>query len=385
MTRSTAAAAFGLALFLLLAPSAAASTPRISYTIDGISGTNGWYRGSTHGNNVIVHWSVSLDATSTNCLAAVTVPGPTRGTTLSCWAQNADGRATAVTRVVKIDATPPTGVTARLGRPPDFHGWYNRPVKIRWSGADATSGIAHCNSGTYRGPDSADAAVNGGCLDRAGNPGVFQVHLAYDATPPVLRRITEESTDTGNTLRWTSSSSSDRIVIHRAVRGRKARTTVFEGSASVGAFTDTKIRPGIQYVYSLRSLDEAGNASRARSVAGLLQVLTLRKTPYVPLSAQNPTLRWGPVRGASYYNVQLFRGSKRIYAAWPTMHQIGLSASWKWSGHTFRLTTGRYRWYVWAGFGPRRSARYRLIGSARFVIPRWSGAPAGARTPGSSR
>lgn len=59
MTRSTAAAALGLALFLILAASAAASTPTISYSIDGIPGTNGWYRGSTHGDNVIVHWSVS--------------------------------------------------------------------------------------------------------------------------------------------------------------------------------------------------------------------------------------------------------------------------------------------------------------------------------------
>jgi hypothetical protein len=375
VTRSTAAAALGLVLFLLFAPSASASTPSISYTIDGISGSNGWYRGSTHGNNVIVHWSVSLDATSTNCLAAVTVPGPTRGTTLSCWAQNADGRATAVTRVMKIDATPPTGVTAHLSRRPDYHGWYSRPVKIRWSGTDATSGIASCTSQKYQGPDSGAAVANGGCVDRAGNSTALPVHLAYDATPPVLRQITEESTDTGDTLRWTSSSPSDRIVIHRTVRGHKSRTTVFNGGASVGAFTDTKIHPGIQYVYSLRSFDEAGNASKSRSVAGLLQVLTLRKTRFVPLAAASPTLRWGHVRGARYYNVQLFRGSKRIYAAWPKMHQVGLPASWRWSSRNFRLTTGRYRWYVWAGFGPRKLARYRIVGSGRFVIPRWSGAP----------
>lgn len=375
MTRFTAAAALGLALLLMLVPSAGASTPTISYSIDGIPGSNGWYRGSTHGNDVIVHWAVSLDATSTSCLAAVLVPGPTRGTRLSCWAQNGDGRATALTRVLKVDGTPPTGLTARLSRRPDFHGWYNHPVKVRWSGTDATSGIAGCYTATYRGPDSGAATVNGGCLDRAGNGGRLPVHLAYDGTPPVLRRVTEESTDAGHTLHWISSAASDRIVVHRRVRGRKARTTVFKGSAAAGAFTDTKIRPGVQYVYSLRSFDEAGNASKVRSLAGLLQVLTLQKTPYVPLAATDPTLRWGPVRGADYYNVQLFRGSKRIYAAWPKMHQLGLPASWKWSGHVFRLTTGRYRWYVWAGFGPRKLAQYRIVGSARFMIPRWAGAP----------
>lgn len=368
MTRSTAAAALGLALLLVLTTTAAASTPTISYSIDGISGSHGWYRGSSHGDNIIVHWSVSLDATSTSCLAAVTVAGPTAGTTQSCWAQNADGRATAVTHVIKIDATPPTHVTARLSRRPDFNGWYNHPVRIRWNGTDATSGIAYCTSGTYRGPDSPAAAVNGGCFDRAGNSGGYQVRLAYDATPPVLRGVRELSTAAADVLSWSSSSPGDRIVVRRAVRGgRRTRTTVFDGSAS--GFTDATVHPATQYVYSVRAFDQAGNASRAVSLTSRLKVLTLPKTRFVPFAASNPILRWRRVAGAAYYNVQLFRNSQRIYAAWPRMHQIGLPTSWKWSGRSFHLSPGRYRWYVWAGFGPRRTARYRIVGSAKFVMP----------------
>ena len=33
--------------------------PSVTFTIDGINGTNGWYRGSTGGNFVVVHWSVN--------------------------------------------------------------------------------------------------------------------------------------------------------------------------------------------------------------------------------------------------------------------------------------------------------------------------------------
>lgn len=366
MTRSTAAAAVGLALFLLLATTAAASTPTISYSIDGTAGTNGWYRGSTHGNEVIVHWAVSADATSTNCLAAVAVAGPTAGTTRNCWAQNEDGRATAVTRVIKIDATPPT-VTAHV-RHPDFRGWYNHPVTIRWTGTDATSGIAHCSSATYRGPDNGAAAVNGGCVDRAGNSGGGPVSLAYDATPPVVHAVTERSTTDADALSWTSSSPSDRVVVRRRVRGRKPRTTVFDGSG--GTFTDTTIRPGTQYVYSVRSFDQAGNGSKIVSIAGRVKILTLQKTPFVPIAAPNPILRWRRVPGADYYNVQLYRGSARIYAAWPMMHQFGLRTTWNWSGQRFHLSPGQYRWYVWAGFGPRKSAQYRIVGTARFLMPR---------------
>lgn len=366
MARSTGLAAVAVALVLLFTATAAASTPTISYSIDGIAGTNGWYRGSTHGDNVILHWSVSANATSSNCLAAIMVPGPTAGTKETCSATNVSGTSTAIL-VLKIDATPPTGLRASFSRKPDYHGWYNHPVTIRWSGSDATSGIAACSSVTYHGPDSGAATAAGGCTDKAGNTAVAPLHLAYDATPPVLRDVTERSTAASDVLGWTSSSPTDRIIIRRKVRGHKAGTTVFDGVATT--FADATIRPGDQYLYSVRSVDEAGNASQRVSIAGLPTILTLQKTPYVVRAAPNPTLRWGRVRGAAYYNVQLFRGSKRINSTWPTMHQVGLPSTWNWSGHRFRLAPGEYRWYVWAGFGARKLAHYRFVGSARFVQP----------------
>jgi hypothetical protein len=368
MTRSTSIAAVGLACFLLFAASAAASLPTITYTIDGIAGTNGWYRGSVNGDNVALHWSVSSDATQTTCLAVVTIPGPTSGTTETCSATNASGTATVVTPPIKVDATPPTGVTASFSRKPDFRGWYNHPVTISWSGADATSGIAGCSSVTYSGPDNEAATVDGTCTDLAGNTADDPVQLAYDATAPVLSAVTERSTAGANLLHWSSSSASDRIVVRRSSRGSKSHPTVFDGHG--GGFADKKIRPGAQYVYSVHSVDQAGNSSSVVRVTGLPKVLTLGETGYVPRAAPNPILRWGRFRGAAYYNVQLFRGSRRIYAAWPTAHQVGLRTSWKWARHRFRLTPGRYRWYVWAGLGSRSLARYRAVGSAAFIVPR---------------
>jgi hypothetical protein len=372
MARSTPIAAVGLALSLflvLVAPAAAASLPppppTITYSIEGISGTNGWYRGSIYGDNVILHWSV-VGATSPTCLP-VTIPGPTTGTTETCSAWNGPTSAT-VTTSVKIDATPPT-VSASITRKPDFNGWYNHPVTVRWSGTDATSGVARCSVVTYRGPENAAATVNGSCTDKAGNSAGQPVHLAYDATPPVLSKVTEQSTAGANVLHWSSSAASDRVVVRRAIRGSKAHKTVVDAGAGTAGFADRKILPGAQYVYSVQSFDEAGNASRVVTVAGLPKVLTLRKTGYVPHVTTNPIFRWQRFRGAGYYNVQLFRGSKRIYAAWPTAHHLGLPESWKWSKRRFRLTPGRYRWYVWAGLGARTLARYRSVGSASFIVP----------------
>ena len=371
MKSRTALLALGLAvLLLLLPPAASASPPTITYTIDGIAGTNGWYRGSTHGNNVVLHWFVSSDATNTSpeCQPAITLAGPTTGLSKTCWAENADGKTTVDTKLIKIDADPPTGVGASVARGPDFNGWYNHTVGVSWGGSDATSGIASCTSLTYSGPDGGGAAVGGGCTDNAGNTAWAPITLNYDATPPVLAKVSVTSGDTADVVHWSSSSPADTVVVQRAARGNKAQPTVFRGSGS--SFADKKIQSSVEYTYTVQSYDQAGNSSQKISAAGLPKVLTLRKTPYVPRVAMKPILRWPAVRGATYYHVQLFRGSKRILAAWPIGHELGLPAAWKWAGHRYRLSPGQYRWYVWAGLGRRSFARYHTLGSARFIVPR---------------
>jgi hypothetical protein len=319
---------------------------------------------------VVIHWHVSdPSATTQGCELGLKIPGPTTGVTSTCTAQSGPEVASK-SITVKIDADAPAGVSASVARGPDYNGWYNHSVGINWGGSDATSGISGCTSLTYGGPDMAGASVSGGCTDMAGNTTLAPVSLNYDATAPVLSKVSVASGAGVDVVRWTSTSPSDTVVVERAARGSKAAATVFRGSAS--SFADKKIRSGLEYIYSVQSRDQAGNSSQKVSVAGLPKVLTLHKTPYIPRAAQKPILRWAAVRGATYYNVQLFRGSKRILALWPSRHQVGLPTAWKWAGKRHRLTHGRYRWYVWAGMGQRSFANYKTLGSAQFIIPKRS-------------
>ena len=123
-------------VLLCLAPGASPgpldTLPSISYSIDGIVGSNGWYWGSTGGEYVVLLWSVS-GADNTDCQFAVKVDGPNTGTTRSCSASNGSGTVSATTTTIKIDADPPTGVNASA-RSPDHGAWYNQPVGITWKG-----------------------------------------------------------------------------------------------------------------------------------------------------------------------------------------------------------------------------------------------------------
>jgi hypothetical protein len=72
-----------------------------------------------------------------------------------------------------------------------------------------------------------------------------------------------------------------------------------------------------------------------------------------------PTLRWRARPGAKYYNFQLFRNGHKILSAWPTRAHYTLRATWHYRGQRHRLVAGgHYRWYVWAGYGPRSRHRY---------------------------
>jgi hypothetical protein len=104
------------------------------------------------------------------------------------------------------------------------------------------------------------------------------------------------------------------------------------------------------------------------SLVALPKVLTLEKLPYLPRVDVAPILRWRAVPGATYYHVQLFRGGTRILAAWPRGPQLALRPTWSWAGRRHRLDRGTYRWYAWAGTGPRSSARYERLGTAAFVF-----------------
>lgn len=53
----------------------------------------------------------------------------------------------------------------------------------------------------------------------------------------------------------------------------------------------------------------------------------------------------------------------------PLGASLQLGRAWRFDGRRYRLRSGQYHWYVWPGYGPRRSARYgRLIGSSTFTV-----------------
>jgi hypothetical protein len=352
---------------LMVAAPALADLPIVNYSLSGPAGDNGWYVGP-----VTVKWALTGETFSSGCDTR-TLTADTVDTKISCTASNVFGPVTG-TATVRIDQAAPTDVVASAARPPDTRSWFTAPVGITWTGKDTVSGIAACTSLSYAGPDASAAAPAGTCRDHAGNvsaPVAFS--LDYDATPPALDAVTATAGPGRADIRWAAAADAVRVTVVREPVGAGAPPrTVADGPASTGFSADTDLAPATTYTWTVTALDAAGNAASQRATA---------TTPAATTPAHGGTaaktkpktvqLRWRGARGASYYNVQVFRGTRKVLSSWPRRSQLRVPTHWRYRGRTQRLAPGTtYRWYVWAGYGPRTAHRYgRLLAHGHFTVP----------------
>jgi hypothetical protein len=321
---------------------------------------NGWYN-----HPVAIAFSGSDATAGIDSCTSMTYSGPdTPGSTVSGTCTDKAGNSGTGSGTVQYDSNPPS-VSAVLERPPDSNGWYNHPVALKVGGTDTTSGIEACTGGTYAGPVATAASMTGTCKDNAGNSASQSVSFKFDATPPKVGGV---SATTGNgtaTLRWTASPDTASVTVMRTANLKgSVSSIVYKGDGR--SFRDSKLKNGVRYRYTLSAVDAAGNVASAGAVA--VPRALLRPAEGAKLSTP-PLLAWEKLAGTSYYNVQLFFGGHKVLSLWPVQTSLLLTRSWTYNGLHFKLKKGRYRWYVWPGYGPRKASKYgKLLGGSLFFF-----------------
>jgi hypothetical protein len=325
--------------------------PSVSAAFERGPDGNGWY---THPVNVGFSGS---DATSgiASCTSGAYGGPDTAGATIGGSCTDVAGNTGGGSAVVRYDATPPVVTGAKASRRPDWGHWYRKPVWYTFSGKDATSGIAGCDSFRFRGPDGERATMKASCRDQAGNAASKSFALSYDSTPPTLLFPRFRIRDGVASLRWSIGNGGQQVVVRRTP-GTKGPgpSVVYRGTGS--SFRQRGLRTGVRYRYLVTAYDQAGNTVRAER--RVRAESSLRPTPgsraKLPLM-----LSWAPSAGASYYNVQVYRNGRKLLTRWP-------ARSWLRVGS---LGPGTYRWYVWPGLGARARNSYGpLLGSSTFVV-----------------
>ena len=325
---------------------------------------NGWYN-----HAVPIAFSGSDQTSGIAACTSTTYGGPdsTAASLAGTCTDNAGNVSSPFPYGLKYDETAPLVAGASPERSPNAAGWFNRPVRFDVAGIDATAGIADCPAVTYGGADSATASFTGTCRDQAGNTASRTFGLKYDSTPPPILGLEATIGDRRVALDWTTTADAESLEIARTPgRGSEPTSVVFRGPG--GRFVDRTVRNGVRYVYELRLGDAAGNGG-SRTVSAVPGYRLV--SPAVVRVERPPLLRWTPVRGARYYNLQVFRGGRKILSVWPSRPRYKLTRRWSYSGKIRRLVPGRYRWRVWPGYGPRSKGDYgKQIGPRTFTLVR---------------
>jgi hypothetical protein len=169
-------------------------------------------------------------------------------------------------------------------------------------------------------------------------------------------------------LSWTPSGDTDHVVIFRSVGAQKGSKQVYAGAGTT--YAEAKFVNAVEHRYGFVSYDKAGNVSPPTGMTVKKSALLLTPADGAMVRrAHPPALRWRAVRGASFYNVQLWRASHKVLSAWPHHASSPLSRAWRYENRRYHLEPGLYTWFVWPGFGPLQKGIYgELVGTATFRV-----------------
>ena len=166
---------------------------------------------------------------------------------------------------------------------------------------------------------------------------------------------------------WQRSPDTVLVELERSpgINGRKT-TIVYRGNGA--SFTDKTVRDGVRYRYEIRASDVAGNMVEKAVTADIAKAALYK--PATGAAVRAPlVLAWEAVKGATFYNVQLYRNGKKVLTFWPKTPTFRVGKTWRYAGKLQRLERGRYNWYVWGARGTLAKPQYgKLLGSNTFVV-----------------
>jgi hypothetical protein len=204
-----------------------------------------------------------------------------------------------------------------------------------------------------------------------------------DQKPPAdVTRVRTVAGDHTVTLSWVNPAQDVALVEIRmsTAGGPQAGRVVYRGLRSPQVIK--KLRNDVEHRFVLTSVDAAGNRSEGIVALATPKALLLAAPKPGARVTTAPLLRWAPVGGASYFNVQLYKGKVKVLSVWPTKARFKMKLRWVYEKKKRSLTPGKYTWYVWPGLGSRAEARYGpLLGRSTFVYAKPKKKPAAKKQP----
>jgi hypothetical protein len=298
--------------------------------------------------------------------------------TLALRARDAAGTGPATTYAWTIDSIGPTSV---VGQGP------SNPTNSQ----SATFAFSANESASFA------CQLDGGGFGPCASP--WSYHGLGDGGHTFTVRPTDALGNVGATASYTwhvDATAPETTLAARPASRTTATAATFTFSANEAAAFQCKLDAGVfascssprtqtglartAHSFEVRAVDAAGNVDPTPAIHRWTVIRPAARRTSKAASAllapragarvtSPPLLRWRRTPRASYYNVQLYRGSVKVLSAWPTTTRLHLKARWRYLGRARRLTAGTYRWLVWPGFGKPAQGRYgKPLGGSTFRV-----------------
>jgi hypothetical protein len=189
------------------------------------------------------------------------------------------------------------------------------------------------------------------------------------AAGPRDRRAAERLKDLGTTLLLTVAAAS------LTLNGFLIAVAMKTGTSAAAAQTvqERSFVPDARL--SVAHFSVAATTATTVTTAALPATTTTRKTtrrvsarPTAVVHRAVKTLRWHAVTDATYYDVVLWRGGKRLLDLWPVTPTVDLPTAQVNHGSQTRLSPGRYLWFVYPGLGAKSSRRYGSLAASGVLV-----------------
>jgi len=157
-----------------------ASRPEITYSQAPGANVKGWNNTSVQ---VVFSGSDTLSGIEACSSTTIAMEGAVQR--VPGWCRDVAGNMAYATATLSIDLTNPDA-SAAVQPPPNAYGWHNGPVEVGFTGVDALSGLASCESPRTISIQGSSMPVSGSCVDNAGNSSSAALAVSIDTAAPSL-------------------------------------------------------------------------------------------------------------------------------------------------------------------------------------------------------
>ncbi len=154
------------------------SAPVVSFAPAPLPNEAGWNNTPVQ---VVFSGSDTLSGVLSCSSTTIAVEGAAQ--TVAGWCRDVAGNIAYATATLNIDLIGPAASALAVPSPNGYR-WNNSQVEVRFSGSDALSGLAYCESPKTVSSQGSSMGVSGYCADNAGNSSTTTITISIDTAAP---------------------------------------------------------------------------------------------------------------------------------------------------------------------------------------------------------